>query len=76
MNERAPVEVSKILKIDTKNSADFSHESLGSGEFVVSFYIIAPINFIDFAGGGAGRGGFEITRERKHNEIVGALIKA
>ena len=43
--------------------------------FIVAIHVVAPVDFVDFAGGGAGGGGFEITRERKHSNIAGVLIK-
>ena len=44
--------------------------------FVVAVHVVAPVNFIDFAGGSAGAGDFEITREGKHGDIASFLIEA
>ena len=44
--------------------------------FVVVFHIVAPVDFVDFAGGGAGGGGFEIAREGKHGDVAGVLVEA
>lgn len=47
-----------ILEIHAEDVADFGHEGGGAGGFVVAVNVVTPINFVDFAGGGAGRGGF------------------
>ena len=75
LNERAPVEMSVVLEIDAKDVADFGHEGFGTGLFVVVFHIVAPVDFVDFAGGGAGGGGFEIARKGKHGDVAGVLVE-
>ncbi len=44
--------------------------------FVVAFYVVAPIDFVDFAGGGAGGGSFEVAGEGKHGDVAGVLVEA
>ena len=75
LDERAPVEMSVVLEIDAKDVADFGHEGFGAGLFVVVFHIVAPVDFVDFAGGGAGGGGFEIAREGKHGDVASVLVE-
>lgn len=76
LDERAPVEMSIVLEIDAKDVADFGHKGFGAGLFVVVFHIVAPVDFVDFAGGGTGGGGFEIAREGKHGDVAGVLVEA
>lgn len=76
LDEGTPVKVSIVLKINAKDVADFGHEGFGAGLFVVVFHVVAPVDFVDFAGGGTGGGGFEIAREGKHGDVAGVLVEA
>ena len=53
---------------------------MGGGGFFfggsIATTAVAPVNFVDFAGGGASRGSFKIARERKHGDVAGFLIEA
>ena len=44
--------------------------------FVVAFHIVTPVDFVDFAGGSAGGGGFEIAGEGKQGDVAGVLVEA
>lgn len=65
LDKRSPVEVGEILEINAKDGANLSYEGVSS--FCFSFdgdiaaTAIAPVNFIDFAGGSTGGGGFEVA---------------
>ena len=65
-----------VLEVDAEDTADFLHEGFGAGLFIGAVHIITPVDFVDFAGGGAGGGGFEIAREGKHSDVAGFLIEA
>ena len=65
-----------ILEINTQNATDFFHEGFGASLFVVAVHVVAPINFVDFAGSSTGGGSFEIAREGKHGDVAGVLICA
>ena len=43
--------------------------------FVVAIHVVAPVDFVDLAGGSAGAGDFKITGEGKHGDIAGFLIE-
>ena len=64
-----------ILEFNVKNAADFVDEGLSAGLLVVAVHIVAPVDFVNFASGGAGRGSFEVARERKHGDIAGVLVE-
>ena len=68
--------MSVVLEIDVENVADFFHDGFGASLFIIAVHIVTPVDFVDFAGSGAGRGGFEIARETNHGDIASFLVKA
>ncbi len=65
-----------ILNIDVENRANFCHESSSTGLFIIARHVVAPVNFINFAGGGAGGGSLEVAGDRDHGYITSALVEA
>ena len=63
-----------ILEVYAENFADFGHESFGASLFVVAVHIVAPVDFVDFAGGSAGSRYFEIARKGKHGGVASFLV--
>ena len=74
INDGTPVEVGVILEIYTKDGTNFLHKGGGAGSFVLVVHIVTPIDFVDFAGGSTGRGGFEVAGEGEHGNIASFLV--
>ena len=52
------------------------YQGFSAGLFVVAFHVVAPVDFVDFAGGSASGGGFEVAGEGKHGDVAGVLVEA
>ena len=69
-----------VLKFNAENTANFVHKSLSCGGFFfggdIATTTVAPVYFVDFAGGGASARNFEIARERKHGKVASFLVEA